>query len=346
MANILNLTNLCSQRKQQMLFNVPLSRNELQRSPYVDAAGQPAFTKDQLDMRRKAEILKYTSNKSSGQTNNPTRKEKFAQIARARYEGNVLFCPQDISIPTLTSACDVPGPVIYLFNDSTVPLYNYATNVDSKGVINVTNNNKFSTIFIDNTQVFSNNQSIITSLYIQNNSNISLRTFNIISPFGIYITGKNIPPTGPFTITLNITTITTIPYYSGSQVITIGSVPTYSYSLKQIPITLTLTPPDTITNFNYSAFVNLGNLLLSNINLYTQNGYIYDIKTQFMYTFDSLNSSIVNNSNATLYMNLSSEFYQSIKQNINPLSGTTVAYNCTINSGNSNDVYAPASLFI
>lgn len=346
MANTLNLTNICSQRRQQMLFNIPLSRNELQPSPYVSSSGQPAYTKAQLDMRRKAEILKYTSNKSSGQTNNTTRKEKFAQIARARYEGNVLFCPQDISIPTLTSACDVPGPIIYLVNDKSVPLYNYATNTDSKGVTNVTNNNFFSNIFIDNKSVFSNTQSIVTSLYIQNNNNISIRSFNINSPFGLYITGNNIPPTGPFNITIEITAITTIPYYSGSQVLTIGGIPNYSYSIQRTPIRLTLTPPTSTENFNYSAFINLGNLLLSNINLYTQNGYIYDIKTQFSYTFDSGNSSIINNSNAILYMNLSSEFYQSIKQDINPLSGTTVANNCIINSGISLDTYQPTSLFV
>jgi len=329
-----------------MLFNIPPSRNELQPSPYISVAGEPSFTKDQLDMRRKAEILKYKGNKSSGQTNNPTRKEKFAQISRARYEGNVLFCPQDISIPTLTSASGVPGPIVYLVNDNKVPLYNYVTNVDSKGIINVTNNNNYSTIFVQNAPVYSNTQTALVSLYIRNNNNISLRSFNINTPFGIYIKGNNISTTGLLSFAVKITTITTIAYYSGSQVITVGGVPTYSYSVQEIPIQLTLKPTDNVSTFNYSAFVNLGKLLLSNINLFTQNGYIYDIKVEFLSTIDTTNSNITNNSSATLYMNLSSDFHQSIKNKINPLSGTPIAYNCTIDSGISSDAYSSPSLFV
>ena len=347
MANILNLTNLCNQRRQQMLFNIPPSRNELQPSPYISVAGKPSFTKDQLDMRRKAEILKY---KTSGQTNNPSKKEKFSQISRGKYQGNVLFCPQDISIPTLTSASGVPGPIIYLVNDSTVPLYNYATNKDSKGIINVTNNNNYSTLLIVNAQIFSSIKSSIASLYIRNNNNISLRSFKINSPFGIYITGKNIEPTGNFEVKIKVTTINTTTFYSGSQVISVGGIPTYSYSVQEKEIELDLIPPPenlvTDTNFTYSAFVNLGNLKLSNINLFTQNGYIYDIKTEFLYTLYSPNSIIVNNSNATLYMNLTSDFYKSIEQNINPLSGTPIAFNCKIVNRISNDIYEPPSLFV
>ena len=41
----------CEQRKFNMLFNIPPVRNEIV-SPY------PTFTKNQLDMRRKTEILK------------------------------------------------------------------------------------------------------------------------------------------------------------------------------------------------------------------------------------------------------------------------------------------------
>jgi hypothetical protein len=48
----LSLNLLCDQRKKQMLFNIPQFRYT-PVSPY-----NGSFTKFQLDMRRKAEILK------------------------------------------------------------------------------------------------------------------------------------------------------------------------------------------------------------------------------------------------------------------------------------------------
>jgi hypothetical protein len=347
MANILNLTNLCYQRRQQMLFNVPLSRNELQTSPYLATATKPAYKKQQLDMRRKAEILKHSSNTTSSQTNLLSRKEKWAQISRANYSGNILFCPDDITIPTLSSACDVPGPITVLFNDPTVPLYNYATKTNSYGINNGTDGLNWTTNYVPNALLSGYTQTTIASLYIKNNQNISLRKFNIKTPFCIYVTGKNISPSGPFEITITINTITTIAYYSGNQVMAVNGIPTYSYSTQQTPINLTLKPIDNVMNFNYSAFVYSGILNLGNINLYTENGYIYDIKTVFGYTLSSPNTTnptIKNNTNVTMYTNLSTEFYEKMKQNINPVNGAPLAYNCSINRGVSLDDYSVAAL--
>lgn len=72
----ISLTNLCLQRKKQMAFNIPQLRLD-KASPY-----DGTYTKQQLDMRRKAEILQYSASASSTKTNNLTRKEKWAQIAR------------------------------------------------------------------------------------------------------------------------------------------------------------------------------------------------------------------------------------------------------------------------
>jgi hypothetical protein len=73
-------------------------------------------------MRRKAEILKYNSTKSSSQTNSLTRKQQWSQIVK----GNYTPCPVDtINIPVSTTASDIPGPPMYLYEDSNVLLYNY-----------------------------------------------------------------------------------------------------------------------------------------------------------------------------------------------------------------------------
>lgn len=347
MANILNLTNLCYQQRQQMLFNVPPSRNELQASPYVATATQRAYTSSELDMRRKAEILKYSSNLSNSQTNLLSRKEKWALISRANYSGNTLFCPNDITLPTLSSSCDVPGPIVVLVNNPTIPLYNFVIPKKTYGILNDLNNMNWVTNFNKNTILYSNTQSTIASLYIKNNENLPLRKFNINTPFCIYVAGKNIQPNGPFDVKITITTINTVVYYSGSQVIPVNGVPSYSYSTQQTPITLTLKPPDNINNFNYSAFVYSGMLNLGNINLYTENGFIYDIKTEFVSAITSTNTTnatIKNNTSVVLYMNLSSDFNQSIVAGINPVSGTPLAYNCTINSGVSSDSYSASVL--
>ena len=98
-------------------------RAELQESPY-----EKGFTQMQLNMRRKAEILKYNATKSSSQTNAPTRKQVFSKIVN----GNYSPCPIDsITKPVSTTASNIPGPPMYLYEDPNVPLYNYLKDTDA-----------------------------------------------------------------------------------------------------------------------------------------------------------------------------------------------------------------------
>ena len=60
--------NACKQRKINMLFNIPPVRLEKAKSPY------PTYTSQQLNMRRKVEILKYKKNSTQG--NRLTSKQK------------------------------------------------------------------------------------------------------------------------------------------------------------------------------------------------------------------------------------------------------------------------------
>ena len=173
----ISINVLCDQRKKQMLFNNPQSRYT-PTNPY-----NGTFSQFQLDMRRKAEILKYSNNTSSTKTNNLTKSEKYVQLisGRSQRQGfqdkkitifdsdgkytditvkypdklvinraeekdagavkivgnqgyftyniieNGLFvnCQRDDLIPTPTSSSGIPGPIISLFGDETVPLYNF-----------------------------------------------------------------------------------------------------------------------------------------------------------------------------------------------------------------------------
>ena len=130
----IELCNTLNQiRRQSQLLPNPQVRTELQTSPY-----NGKYTPLQIDMRRKAEILKYSPNTQSNQTNNTTKKHNLAQILsgkkmnRASYYKNTsmttIDCPNDDLIPTPTSSSNIPGPIIQLIYDESVPLYNYRLN--------------------------------------------------------------------------------------------------------------------------------------------------------------------------------------------------------------------------
>ena len=123
------LNTLLMQKREKSLLYVPPIRFSLV-SPY------PNFTQSQLDMRRKAEILKYNGNNQNTKTNNLTKKELWSLLSKNKTNSKIsqytvsnnIFgktCVSDAKKPTLTSSCDVPGPIIYLHNDPDIPLYNY-----------------------------------------------------------------------------------------------------------------------------------------------------------------------------------------------------------------------------
>jgi hypothetical protein len=103
------------------------------------------ITQNDLDMRRKAEILKYKDNSA-----NLTKKQKWSQMVRGNgplakkvwanqnilgsnpniYNlplgaGNTLVCNTEPIRCSPSTACDVPGPQILLCDDPNVPLVNY-----------------------------------------------------------------------------------------------------------------------------------------------------------------------------------------------------------------------------
>ena len=152
--DVANIDNICTQRRLKMLFNVPPTRFTPE-SPYkYNSSGQLQFTKHQLDMRRKVEILKH--DKSSTKGNKQTKKEQWAHINSRKYSvrkiiGNASLSPGatvvssvDCStVPTSSKKTDVPGPDIVLQLDKSVPLYNYGAPIRTYGFLNEKNNNMF-----------------------------------------------------------------------------------------------------------------------------------------------------------------------------------------------------------
>jgi hypothetical protein len=329
--------NFCEQtlhEKQQRditrLYNVPLARFT-PGNPYL--SGQ--FTKMQLDMRRKVEILKYSANKSSTQTNNLTKSQKFAMLARGTTgtttkispstKGNV-DCSADKLIPRPTSSSGVPGPVTYLYEDSAVPLYNYSgfnTRTYPDYVPNNMDPWQFEPIV---NQVYYTSEGIADYLIIKNNIDRSQYNYTVATPLGITI-GGNIPAyftySGAVDGFVNLTvdksrTLLNV-YYNSSLVNSFSPLNTETIYLK------IRVPPNPSSNpipFSASQFV--GNLVFNNVELFTESSYVYSF-------YLVVKSDVTTNSK-----NLVS--YTGIIPNITPdydrtQSCTVIVKSGTINSG-------------
>lgn len=99
----------------------PTGRAELV-SPYVNAAGEPIYTPDQLAMQRKIAILRYNKGLASRKKVNAY----VRAIARPRLTDKVApQCPSVDLIPTLSTGMNVPGPAMVFTYDPSVPIYMY-----------------------------------------------------------------------------------------------------------------------------------------------------------------------------------------------------------------------------
>ena len=121
------IQSILSQKQQLALYNVPFPRFNLV-SPYENNQ----YTETQLNMRRKCEILQYYNYNQNTKTNSFTKRQSFANLVKNGSTANKRAYCQNNSIPTPTSSCDVPGPVIMLQYDPTVPLYNFGNDLQNR----------------------------------------------------------------------------------------------------------------------------------------------------------------------------------------------------------------------
>jgi hypothetical protein len=208
MANNLSffsISGICSQSKKKQLFNIPPSRLET-ISPYGGI-----YSQNDLNMRRKAEIFKYAGNKTNTKTNNLTKKQTWALITTGNYRPilpnqlkNTIPITNTISvlnncntlIRTPSTSSDVPGPAIMLYDDETVPLYNYISISNrSYSQQNPEFNNTWDSKLYPNVKL-NNTDTIIGSIYFiempyySYNMNLSLSKTTDISYSNITVTGN------------------------------------------------------------------------------------------------------------------------------------------------------------
>jgi len=288
-------SSFCQQRLLAQLNNVPLTRF-IPANPYLTNT----YTKQQLDMRRKVEILKYSANKSSTQTNNLTKNERFALLVKgglsrrqANIQTNAVNCDEaDKRILTPTTSSNVPGPVTYLYEDPAVPLYNYSDyNVRTYPSYVPNNTDPWQFVANSNTLVYNNlaRSSNVYYLIIKNSINQPKYNFTIVTPIGLTMAGSippaYVPPTG-FTGEINIVfeSVQLMTYYNGNLAKTITL---QSSDLSMCNITLNVPTSNTTSSpLPFSATVFLGNLVFKDILLYTAPTYVYTFELNASITID------------------------------------------------------------
>ena len=403
----LNISNICQQRRRQLLFNVP----PIRYNPVSPYSGNASITPFKLDMRRKAEILQYSANKSNTKTNNYTKANKWSLLVNGKNQpkqyndivlkevhyvpspiatdiytsddngnvairnysnrysyvpiytdvivrfpdkyienidengnityqiikGNIPYCNTDM-IPTPTSSSDVPGSIINLVRDVTIPLYNYSTNTNSYGLINEEQTTNYSYIINKNIEMSNNTETTLLSLNIINNNDEYRNYFGFDIPLCIYfkstIKNTNINDIIHFdNITITLTSVIVSVYYNNSTVqlvplpnITLPSISTLTYDTSLNPTTI-YEP-----FYSYNGQLYLGKLKVSDLYLYTQSGYIYDVKLKCNISVTYNNENLANSATYTTYFN-------SLQTTIicNPTDISKMNRNCSIDTSNSNE---------
>lgn len=290
------MNNICNQRRMNMLYNIPFPRVE-SINPYVnDDGSSTGITQDQLNMRRKVEILKY--NNQPSQTNKLTRAEIYAQRTSGRYNiriGADLTGGINCIKPTLSTSSNIPGPPVILEEDPNIPLYNYKTNINGYG----------DQIFDDTTEFIFNPYSNIGSkvgsltdiaqLSIRKRILTDISSFNYIIPISLVITGTNLPidkAGNLLNISLDpissLSNISVDIYYNNNKVehsrdysLNITDLSGTSIIMNDIS---TIVQNSIITNtFDFKASLYIGFIKMENIKLSTEPGFIYTLKIKVRY---------------------------------------------------------------
>jgi len=317
MATNPTISDVCYQRKQRMsLFTVAPTR-------FTPISPYPQYKQQDLDMRRKAEVLSYNAAKSNTKTNSYTKAEKYALLVKGvnqstsyttlvypiavttftkgvAYFGTVdtsytVFTnyikkatAQDCSnlnmIPTPTSSSGVPGPIQYLYRDLTIPLYNYATNQNSYSSGTITSSDMWVTNADKMKNIFCNGLGIETLLFtigILDPIDQPSYNFTINMPvaltYSATVVSYNTRPVDISNISLTISGTSTSAKVLYNQQHLQNVTPACIFSNNNIVFDIKFTP---LIEGSKEVFITsyIGSLTISNLNLFTSPGFIYDIQ--------------------------------------------------------------------
>ena len=257
-------------------------------------------------------IVKYPDSYTSSKVQyaedicyNPLYRTVYTVIPNGRLTN---VCNTDL-IPQPTSSSDVPGPIMYLIKDTAVPLYNYTKKSNAYGLINSQVIAPWNTFTNDNIQFYN---SVINKLFtLTINSTINDYAYNYSFQTPIYLFFNGTPLRQKSDVTRTLT--------NRISIYDIGVTATYNDDAVQLKKKVYTTPTSHFSNTEFkiqltngstllpfSGGIYLGMLNVSNLYLYTQPGYVYDINLTITLTFTSVDgfySSYFNDINSGVYCN-------------------------------------------
>ena len=273
-SNAVTLSNLCREYIKYSEYNVPLPRY----TPISPYGGNTPYTKYDLDMRRKAEVLKYKSlaNQENGTTKSQKLSFLFNSTTRLKHIiDRSTACENKISSST---ACDVPGPPVNLYLDNNVPLYNY-NKIYTFGDSSNTVEKMDWDYAADQDIAFDNKLSDICLSIVYNSTKRGITTYSFQTPIALYIEGTKTVNGSPFAasvkrISVQLVSVKMSVLYADKQ-IKYFRIPVLTYPKTAMTIEL----PD--GNTRYIANKYIGSINVSSLVLSTQPQYVYDVYFTF-----------------------------------------------------------------
>lgn len=300
--------------RNSRLFNIPTFRYT-PISPY-----NGTVTQFDLDMRRKAEILKYNKN-ANGKI---TKKQSWAQtvagsLQRRTYSQNAVqtivdggLCEDLSRRPTPTTSSGVPGPVMNLYYDPSINLYNYSTNPNVYATENYEETDMW--LIKSNTDILSLSPTVFT-LNIRKPIEKTFYKYSFEVPVALYVSGQAASDIcGNFTATVATPTVSVL---YGGQPFVLSATPTINiYNLKK--------NISGVASGVFNGALYIGKISVSNLLLLTNPGNTYDVVLNYaiLTTKDQNISSI----SASMYTNLGAVFATSDVL-VNRMSFTTLPSN-------------------
>jgi hypothetical protein len=315
MSNNATCTTLYNNFKNIFQIVTPGPRNQIV-SPYtnstLDVSGtRNALTQQDLNMRRKAEILQY--NKNGSNNAKISKKQNYSRIAKGvknyTATANNQACNTTYNLLTPTYASDVPGPLQFLTYKPEVPLYMYAMNTTAFNE-NETENTLF---FHDINKEYKCNNNVLTQVFSMINMNPkNIEGYlNLSIPIGIFAEGTTVSGAEKESI-----------FLSGVEMIirsnrdnSILNV-TYDTNIQKINNNGILF--DTSSNGYFIAQQKIGLLEIYNIDIDVSVYSIYDfyfkftVETNMNGSYENLNVGIVTNILGNGYNNCEKYFYTNL----------------------------------
>jgi hypothetical protein len=285
--------------RNAQLFNIPPFRYT-PISPY-----NGTVTKFDLDMRRKAEILKYNKN-SNGKL---TKKLSWAQtvagsLQRRTYSQSTVqtivdggICEDVTKRPMPTTASGVPGPVMNLYYDPSINLYNYITNPNVYATENYEETDMWLTK--SDTDILSLSPTVFT-LNIRKPIDKTVYKYSFEVPVALYISGSTaIDSSGIFTATV----------VSPSLYVLYGGQPFILSTQPTINMSNLITDISGTTSGVFNGALYIGKIGVSNLVLLTNPGNTFDVVLN--YAISTTRDSNISSISASMYTNVGEVFAES-----------------------------------